>query len=70
MKFTLAASLLAVGTASAFVAPQAFGRSSDVVSRAMAATETPVYTFEKSEEIFAEAQTVSGILLAFVGVEK
>ena len=58
MKFTVAASLLALGTTSAFVAPQAFGRSSDVISQRMAATETPVYTFEKSEEIFAEAQEV------------
>ncbi|CAB9511312.1 Glutamate-1-semialdehyde 2,1-aminomutase [Seminavis robusta] len=57
MKFTVAASLLALGTASAFVPPQAYGRTSDVV-RSMAATETSVYTFEKSEEIFAEAQTL------------
>jgi hypothetical protein len=57
MKFSAAATLLALGTASAFVAPQAYGRSS--VAQSMAATETPVYTFEKSEEIFAEAQTVS-----------
>lgn len=60
MKFTVAASLLALGATSAFVAPQAYGRSNqNVVSRSMTATETPVYTFEKSEEIFAEAQTVS-----------
>ena len=57
MKFTVAASLLALGTASAFVTPQAYGRTQDVV-RSMTATETSVYTFEKSEEIFAEAQTV------------
>jgi hypothetical protein len=58
MKFSLAASLLALGSASAFVAPQgAFARSP--VSRSMADTATEVYTFEKSEEIFAEAKTVS-----------
>jgi hypothetical protein len=60
MKFTVAASLLALGAASAFVAPQAHGRSQqNAFSRSMTATETSVYTFEKSEEIFAEAQTVS-----------
>lgn len=56
MKFTIAASLLAIGTASAFAPPQAFGWNG--VARSMAATETDVYTFEKSEEIFAEAQTL------------
>ena len=60
MKFTVAASLLALGATSAFVAPQPSGRSNhNVFSRSMTATETAVYTFEKSEEIFAEAQTVS-----------
>lgn len=54
MKFTVAASLLALGTASAFVAPSAYGRSS--VSQSMAATETDLYTFEKSEVIFNEAK--------------
>jgi len=59
MKFTAAASLLAIGAASAFVAPNQalFDRLS--MSQNMAATETPVYTFEKSEQIFAEAQEVS-----------
>jgi len=54
MKFTVAASLLALGTASAFVAPSAYGRSS--VGQSMAATETDLYTFEKSEVIFNEAK--------------
>lgn len=59
MKFTAAVSLLALGAVSAFSPQQAFaGRSSVSVSQNMAATETPVYTFEKSEEIFAEAQEV------------
>jgi len=64
MKFTAAASLLALGTTSAFVAPQAFaGRSSqDFVARSMAATGTELYTFTKSEEIFAEAQTVRSFI--------
>lgn len=56
MKFSVAASLLALGTVSGFVTPQnAFARS---VSHSMADTATEVYTFAKSEEIFAEAQTV------------
>lgn len=58
MKFSVAASLLALGSASAFVAPQgAFGARSPV-ARNMADTATDVYTFKKSEEIFAEAQNV------------
>ena len=59
MKFTAAVSLLALGTVSAFTsqyANAAAGRAS--ISQNMAATETPVYTFEKSEELFAEAQEV------------
>ena len=55
MKFAVAASLLAL-TANAFVAPHS-GRSSNV-ARSMADTATEVYTFEKSEELFAEAQEV------------
>ena len=60
MKFTAAVSLLALGTVSAFTsqyANAAAGRAS-IISQNMAATETPVYTFEKSEELFAEAQEV------------
>jgi len=56
MKFTAAVSLLALSTASAF-APAFSGRSNNV-AQSMAATETGLNTFEKSEEIFAEAQTL------------
>ena len=70
MKFTAAVSLLAaVGTVSAFTSQHAAyaGRASSttIISQNMAATETPVYTFEKSEEIFAEAQEVGNGFLFY-----
>jgi hypothetical protein len=55
MKFTIAAAFLA-GSAAAF-SPAFASRSSTGLK--MSAVETDVYTFAKSEEIFAEAQTVS-----------
>jgi hypothetical protein len=56
MKFAagVTTAIWAIGTASAF-APQSFAAKSS--SRLSIATE-PVYTFTKSEEIFAEAQEV------------
>ena len=56
MKLATAAIVLAVcGNASAFsAAPSANG-----LSTALHATATETYTFTKSEEIFAEAKTVS-----------
>jgi hypothetical protein len=56
MKFAVGVTtaLVAIGTASAF-APQSFAAKS--CSSLSIATE-PVYTFTKSEEIFAEAQEV------------
>jgi len=58
MKLAVATAFLA-GTAAAFTAP-AFSRPSSFSAAAlkMTATETETYTFSKSEEIFAEAQTV------------
>ena len=54
MKLACATLLLALGSASAFTAPSANGPAT-----ALRATTTETYTFTKSEEIFAEAQTVS-----------
>lgn len=59
MKFTLAAVAL-VGSAAAF-SPAFSTRSSGLK---MTATGSETYTFTKSEEIFAEAQTVSALLAA------
>jgi hypothetical protein len=55
MKFTVAAAFLA-GSAAAF-SPVFATRGPAGLK--MSAVETEVYTFAKSEEIFAEAQTVS-----------
>jgi hypothetical protein len=55
MKFTLASVLIA--TASAFSTPS-FNAQNTALK--MSAVETPLYTFQKSEEIFAEAKNVSG----------
>jgi len=54
MKFALAS--LLVGSAAAFSNPAFMGKTS---SLKMSAVESSTYTFTKSEEIFAEAQTVS-----------
>lgn len=54
MKFTLASVLIV--TASAFSTP-AFNAQSTALK--MSAVETSLYTFEKSEAIFAEAKNVS-----------
>mmetsp|Transcript_2135 Transcript_2135/g.3010 ORF Transcript_2135/g.3010 Transcript_2135/m.3010 type:complete len:468 (-) Transcript_2135:67-1470(-) len=56
MKFTFAAAFLA-GTATAF-APVTFGGRPTHTSSLKSAVEESVYTFAKSEEIFAEAQTL------------
>jgi hypothetical protein len=63
MKFTVAVALLA-SSVSAFTFPIVSSCSSSTTTRpsnglTMSAVETEVYTFAKSEEIFAEAQTVS-----------
>lgn len=57
MKFALA-SLMLIGTTVAFSSP-AFTRQD--VSVKMSAIDTDVYTFKKSEEMMAEAKTVSSI---------
>ena len=54
MKFAIATAVLA-GSAAAF-SPVFATRSS--LALKMSAVDTEVYTFAKSEEIFAEAQTV------------
>jgi hypothetical protein len=54
MKFALASVLIA--TTSAFSTPS-FNTKNTALK--MSAVETPLYTFEKSEEIFAEAKNVS-----------
>ena len=54
MKFALASVL--IGTAAAFSSPSFVAKSSALK---MSAVETELFTFAKSEEIFAEAQTVS-----------
>jgi hypothetical protein len=56
MKFSLATALLMAGSAAAFTTTPSFARSSAL--KMSTVTET-TYTFAKSEEIFAEAQTVS-----------
>ena len=57
MKFAVGITTLLATGACAFAPNKAFARSSSLFST----TETPTYTFTKSEEIFAEAQEV-GIL--------
>ncbi len=54
MKFALATALMA-GSAAAF--SPSFSTFNTALK--MSAVESEVYTFEKSEEIFAEAKTVS-----------
>jgi hypothetical protein len=56
MKLTFATAIL-VGSTAAFTGPALIHRHT-VLAMGAAATETPVYTFAKSEEIFAEAKTV------------
>jgi hypothetical protein len=56
MKLTFATAIL-VGSTAAFTAPALVNRHSALAMGA-SATETPVYTFAKSEEIFAEAKNV------------
>lgn len=53
MKLALAS--LLIGSAAAFTASSSAGYNT-----ALKSTVTETYTFTKSEEIFAEAQTVSG----------
>jgi glutamate-1-semialdehyde 2,1-aminomutase len=55
MKFAIASALL-IGTATAFSSPSFVARSSALSMSS--ATESAVYTFDKSEEIFAEAKTL------------
>jgi len=57
MKFSAASLFLLSSSAAAFSAPT-FGAPRSSALK-MTATETQVYTFAKSEEIFAEAQEVS-----------
>lgn len=54
MKFAAGITALLATGACAFAPSKAFARSSALGST----TETPTYTFTKSEEIFAEAQEV------------
>ena len=54
MKFALASALI-IGSAAAFSTPSFGSRTSALKS----AVEAETFTFEKSEEIFAEAKTVS-----------
>ena len=56
MKLTFAYAMI-VGSTAAFTTPALLHRQT-VLAMGAAATETPVYTFAKSEEIFAEAKTV------------
>jgi len=56
MKLTFATALL-IGSTAAFTSPALVRRNT--VLAMSSAVETPVYTFAKSEEIFAEAKTVS-----------
>jgi hypothetical protein len=59
MKFAtgVTTALLAMGGASAF-APQSVNGARSTSSQLSVAATEPVYTFTKSEEIFAEAQEV------------
>jgi hypothetical protein len=57
MKFSIATALLMAGSAAAFTTTPSFARSSAL--KMSTVTDTPTYTFAKSEEIFAEAQNVS-----------
>ena len=62
MKFVLASAML-VGSAAAFSSPAFVRSESSLMMSAVA--ETPTYTFEKSEEIFDEAKTVSIFFFCF-----
>mmetsp|Transcript_1487 Transcript_1487/g.2063 ORF Transcript_1487/g.2063 Transcript_1487/m.2063 type:complete len:469 (-) Transcript_1487:85-1491(-) len=57
MKFALAVSALTLSATAAFMPLTASTHQSNALGMS-AATETPTYTFAKSEEIFAEAQTL------------
>ncbi len=59
MRFAVASALL-VSSAAAFSSPSFVKKLSSLSMSAVA--ETPTYTFSKSEELFAEAQTVSRFL--------
>lgn len=65
MKFALALSMLA-GSAVAFSNPTFVNRNTALNS----AVASDVYTFEKSEEIFAEAKTVSTRVMTQYILEK
>lgn len=56
MKFSIATALLMAGSAAAFTTTPSFARSSAL--KMSTVTDTPTYTFAKSEEIFAEAQNL------------
>ena len=58
MKFALALTMMA-GSAAAFTAPSFVSRNTALNS----AVASELYTFEKSEEIFEEAKTVSSSFL-------
>jgi hypothetical protein len=61
MKFALACTALTLATSTAFVPLQATmpnSRSSSTLMHATVSEATSLYTFTKSEQIFAEAQTV------------
>lgn len=60
MKFALGATLCFAAGAAAFAPSKAFGRTSSLSS-----TTDAVYTFTKSEEIFAEAKEVRTFLFLF-----
>lgn len=60
MKLAIASAF--IGYAAAFSSP-AFTTKASSTSLKMTATDTPIYTFTKSEEIFAEAKTVSSTYL-------
>ena len=61
MRFAVASALL-IGSAAAFSSPSFVKKGSSLSMSAVA--ETPTYTFNKSEEIFAEAKTVSELVIS------
>jgi hypothetical protein len=66
MKFAagVTTALLAIGTASAF-APQSYAKSSSSTTTSLNVATEPVYTFTKSEEIFAEAKEVGESIIEY-----
>lgn len=66
MKFTLAVIVAAAASMADGFAPIVAPKTNGIARNMATETSTKPYTFTKSEEIFAEAQTVSPIYLKLI----